>query len=392
VEVKKCQWSQNALNSVKGLLKSDPKVRKSVELIKKHICDKKKKLVYCCGPEQQPPSDVLFPDCEHLCSKYPSECDIEDWNPFAENLLGTDPEKAFAMGLSIRNNNIKRFKKLYKETNMTNPFIRKFGTNPVTVEYYAAYLGRLEIFKIITDNLKDMQRKVPSGIHKGATTLHFAAQEGHLPIVEYITNCLQNINPAADDGKTPMHWAAEGGQNEVVNFFIERLSDKNPALNRSSEPLATLIRNIDFEEGIPISVTAFNKMTPLHSAAQRGHLEIVKAITSVSVNKNPKDAHGYTPLHAASSFGHLDTVEYLLKFEKDINIQTDDFWKKRSPLHWAVLNGHLNVVELLISQGANPDLRTSDNKTAFDISGDIKNGAIYRILLKGSDDQNRFSG
>ena len=166
----------------------------------------------------------------------------------------------------------------------------------------------------------------------------------------------------------------------------------NPALNRSSEPLATLIRNIDFEEGIPISVTAFNKMTPLHSAAQRGHLEIVKAITSVSVNKNPKDAHGYTPLHAASSFGHLDTVEYLLKFEKDINIQTDDFWKKRSPLHWAVLNGHLNVVELLIRKGANPDLRTSDNKTAFDISGDIKNGAIYRILLKGSDDQNRFSG
>ena len=77
MEVKKCQWSQNALNSVKGLLKSDPKVRKSVELIKKHICDKKKKLVYCCGPEQQPPSDVLFPDCEHLCSKNPSECDIE---------------------------------------------------------------------------------------------------------------------------------------------------------------------------------------------------------------------------------------------------------------------------------------------------------------------------
>ena len=77
MEVKKCQWSQNALNSVKGLLKSDPKVRKSVELIKKHVCDKKKKLVYCCGPEQQPPSDVLFPDCEHLCSKNPSECDLE---------------------------------------------------------------------------------------------------------------------------------------------------------------------------------------------------------------------------------------------------------------------------------------------------------------------------
>ena len=77
VQVRKCQWSKNSLESVEGLPKSDPKVRAQVEFIKKHICDKKKKLVYCCGSKQQPPIEEKFPKCEHKCSKNPRHCDIK---------------------------------------------------------------------------------------------------------------------------------------------------------------------------------------------------------------------------------------------------------------------------------------------------------------------------
>ena len=77
MQVRKCQWSQNSLESVEGLPKSDPKVRAQVEFIKKHICDKKKKLVYCCGSKQQPPIEEKFPKCEHKCSKNPRHCDIK---------------------------------------------------------------------------------------------------------------------------------------------------------------------------------------------------------------------------------------------------------------------------------------------------------------------------
>ena len=49
-----CQWSEKALKSIEGLPKSDPKVKVQVEAIKKQICDKKDKLIYCCGSAQAP--------------------------------------------------------------------------------------------------------------------------------------------------------------------------------------------------------------------------------------------------------------------------------------------------------------------------------------------------
>ena len=46
--------------------------------------------------------------------------------------------------------------------------------------------------------------------------------------------------------------------------------------------------------------------TPLHSAAERGHTEIVKMILNVAEDKNPKDKNGNTPLSLAKHRGHLD--------------------------------------------------------------------------------------
>jgi ankyrin repeat protein len=40
-------------------------------------------------------------------------------------------------------------------------------------------------------------------------------------------------------------------------------------------------------------------------AAQYGHLEVVKAIMEQVSNKHPIDVEGKTPLHFAAQFGHL---------------------------------------------------------------------------------------
>merc|ERR1711935_1102647 len=150
-------------------------------------------------------------------------------------------------------------------------------------------------------------------------------------MVRYITNCLSNINPAADDGRTVMDWAAEKGQLEVINFYLDALEDKNPPR---------------------ISSDQFNGRTPLHHAAQFGKLEVVKAITAVISDKNPKDSHDYTPLHIAAYNGHLETVKYLCEnFVSNVNIQTDSFWDLRTPLHQASEGGHLAVIKYLIKKG-----------------------------------------
>jgi ankyrin repeat protein len=78
-------------------------------------------------------------------------------------------------------------------------------------------------------------------------------------------------NPAANDGGTPLHLAAEKGHLETVKLLLEHAKDKNPADNIGS--------------------------TPLHWAAQKGHLETVKFLLEHAKDKNPANKHGMTPLH-----------------------------------------------------------------------------------------------
>jgi len=67
-------------------------------------------------------------------------------------------------------------------------------------------------------------------------------------------------------------------------------------------------------------------MTPLHFAADKGHLDVVKYLVNQKTDINAQ-ANGYspgTPLHLASQNGHLDVVEYLVNRNADANAKTND--------------------------------------------------------------------
>ena len=52
--------------------------------------------------------------------------------------------------------------------------------------------------------------------------------------------------------------------------------------------------------------------TPLHLAAKKGHIEVVKCLASVVDQVNAKDFDGMTPMRNASVEGHTDIVNYLI--------------------------------------------------------------------------------
>ena len=64
---------------------------------------------------------------------------------------------------------------------------------------------------------------------------------------------------------------------------------------------------------------ALNGATPLHLAAEEGHLECVKILTSFGASTDCKRSDGYTPLHIAAKEGHLRIVEYLTSIMEDVN-------------------------------------------------------------------------
>jgi len=70
----------------------------------------------------------------------------------------------------------------------------------------------------------------------------------------------------------------------------------------------------------------------------------------------------WTPLHYAAENGHLGVVEYLVNQKAELNTHSIGFYSG-TPLHYAARNGHLNVVEILVNQKA--DIKSKNYKVEF---------------------------
>jgi len=63
--------------------------------------------------------------------------------------------------------------------------------------------------------------------------------------------------------------------------------------------------------------------SPLHLAANKGHLSIVEYLVNQKADINAKNQDGNTPLHYAAANAHLSVVEYLVNQKVDINAKND---------------------------------------------------------------------
>ena len=92
--------------------------------------------------------------------------------------------------------------------------------------------------------------------------------------------------------------------------------------------------------------------TPLHLAAQEGHLDIVELFLSMAglaVSVNAQASNGRTPLHNAVLKGKTHVAEFLIKQGASV-VVTD--CKKWSPLHVACQHGYYEIVKLIVDRGA----------------------------------------
>ena len=101
--------------------------------------------------------------------------------------------------------------------------------------------------------------------------------------------------------------------------------------------------------------------SPLHIAAYKGNLEIVKILVEKSADINARDEYFLsTPLLDACMKGHHDVVKYLLDKGAIVNVQDKIL---ESPLHKAILYQNTNIVNLLLEYGANKALTNIDGLT-----------------------------
>ena len=169
----------------------------------------------------------------------------------------------------------------------------------------------------------------------GRTPLHCAAFQGHLPVLQYL--CEQGADVEArgrhagaqgegnedeNDGEwhdwsvTPLHLAADKGHLPVVQYLCEQGADKEARTNGGG--------------------------TPLHKAAFKGHLPVVQNLCEQGADKEARTNGGNTLLPLAAFNGHLPVVQYLCEQGADKEARNEYDW---TPLLMAAYEGHLSVVQ-----------------------------------------------
>lgn len=119
------------------------------------------------------------------------------------------------------------------------------------------------------------------------------------------------IHPSNTAGWTMLHWASFHGNEILVDTL---LATDAPTEYKTFKFKNRVKPGIASKESKNISVN-----TPLHRAAQRGHLGVCWLLSLSSYSAHDVDAVGNTPLHLAASHGHERVVKFLIDDGCDVS-------------------------------------------------------------------------
>ena len=149
---------------------------------------------------------------------------------------------------------------------------------------------------------------------------------------------------------SPLHIAAEQGHIQLVKHVHGRIFNKDPSDVRSPLHLVAKNRDLDvcqflINKATDLSPRGFMKETPLHLAAEEGHLGFFQLLFDKLNNKFPLDCLEMTPYHKAAMYGQLEICKFIFANTPDKNPANR---LGITPLHEAAETGQLEVCKFFM--------------------------------------------
>ena len=197
-------------------------------------------------------------------------------------------------------------------------------------------------------------------IYSHITALMYAVINGNKEQILYLIEKGADINAGNRNDITPLMYAVINENNELVQFLIEKGAD----INAKDE----------------------NNMTALMYAAENGEKKIVQLlIKEDDVDVNTKSHNGKTALMYAVMNGNKKSAQLLIEEGAEMEVRdTDDM----TVLIYAVRKGDNALVQLLIEEGADVNTGNRNDITPLMYALLMKNDKVAQILIKEGADVN----
>jgi ankyrin repeat protein len=226
----------------------------------------------------------------------------------------------------------------------------------------AACCGSLEAVKVLIEAGADVDAQSSTG----NTALMLAIDRGKIDVATTLISSKANLEIKGQKGWTALHNAASGGD-KGYREVAEALLVAGASVDALSETM----------------------LTPLHEAAGKSLLDLVRLLVDHGANVNARDKFNNTPLRMcasnAQSFASLDsfkqTVKILLDAGADINAGTTI---NTTSLHSVVKWGNPDAVRFMLEHGADPNVRTTKGELPIDFAKDPAIRALLEPVTKAA--------
>jgi ankyrin repeat protein len=146
-----------------------------------------------------------------------------------------------------------------------------------------------------------------------SSPVHEAARHGRVEVVRVLLEHVANLGVGEDDRKPPSHVLSEyvnardSKDKTLLHYASEGPFDGGSIIGLSLSNSARLL----LEHGADVNAGGNDQSSPLHVAAQRGRVEVVRVLLEHGANLGAEDGDGKTALQVASDRGHDEVMKLL---------------------------------------------------------------------------------